>query len=657
MGCNSTKNTSNNQNKEINRKDQRSSTMIKRQETKKPEIKKGKTFYIAQKNDNISDEKDKCKQKIELFVSLNNVKSETEQYQAKAYINNSQQSQNFIKILETNFQEIVEEHIPFSITAVLDYFFEKTQTLRIQIYDSTNKLIEQKELTLGRLMGSRNHFVIPCEDFEIVLDAKNAEGFDIVYSFNLKASSKVAYSSLYFIFSNFNDGMNFRKVYKSEERSVKDNFINYEKLELDGNSVNNGQINKNILFELYDDYKGLVGKVESSISSLLENNTLIVPHLEDSTYITLQVDVKESKNFRFVDLLQMGLTINLYIGIDFTMSNGDPSLSSSLHYIKGSQPNQYERAIKDCGSICAFYDDDQKFPCFGFGGIPKGSNTVNFCFNLNFQDDYEIQYIDNVLLCYRQSLSLVQLYGPTNFQPLIKKVNDCVRTSLYSNPFSYAILMIITDGQISDMEDTIEEIVESSKLPISIVIVGVGSADFANMDILDGDEVPLAKKNGEVRERDNVQFVEFKKFEGDFEKLSEAVLQEVPRQTQEYYVKHREAIDIYNRNNIKEMNNINVKYPITMDNKNNSNNMNNYSNMNIMSNMNNMNNINNINNNMINQYPVSSLPSNQSLSNTNRINNQIPGYYSDINIGFQDVNNFYPGSQFKNEPDNFNNLN
>jgi len=38
------------------------------------------------------------------------------------------------------------------------------------------------------------------------------------------------------------------------------------------------------------------------------------------------------------------------------------------------------------------------------------------------------------------------------------------------------------------MDDTIAEIVESSTLPISIIIVGVGSADFSNMDILDGDE-------------------------------------------------------------------------------------------------------------------------------------------------------------------------
>ena len=34
---------------------------------------------------------------------------------------------------------------------------------------------------------------------------------------------------------------------------------------------------------------------------------------------------------------------------------------------------------------------------------------------------------------------------------------------------------------ISDMGKTIDRIVEASKLPLSIVIVGVGRADFSNM--------------------------------------------------------------------------------------------------------------------------------------------------------------------------------
>jgi vacuolar-type H+-ATPase subunit F/Vma7 len=56
------------------------------------------------------------------------------------------------------------------------------------------------------------------------------------------------------------------------------------------------------------------------------------------------------------------------------------------------------------------------------------------------------------------------------------------------------ILMIITDGIINDMDKTIDEIVRGSSLPLSIIIVGVGSADFTSMDVLDADDEPLYSK-------------------------------------------------------------------------------------------------------------------------------------------------------------------
>jgi len=38
------------------------------------------------------------------------------------------------------------------------------------------------------------------------------------------------------------------------------------------------------------------------------------------------------------------------------------------------------------------------------------------------------------------------------------------------------------------MEDTKKAIIKAARLPLSIIIVGIGEADFTNMDILDGDD-------------------------------------------------------------------------------------------------------------------------------------------------------------------------
>lgn len=50
---------------------------------------------------------------------------------------------------------------------------------------------------------------------------------------------------------------------------------------------------------------------------------------------------------------------------------------------------------------------------------------------------------------------------------------------------------------------------EASRLPLSIIIVGVGTANFQQMDILDGDTVRLSA-NGVYAERDIVQFVPYR---------------------------------------------------------------------------------------------------------------------------------------------------
>jgi len=46
----------------------------------------------------------------------------------------------------------------------------------------------------------------------------------------------------------------------------------------------------------------------------------------------------------------------------------------------------------------------------------------------------------------------------------------------------------LTDGAIHDMEETKNSLIEAAYLPMSIIIIGVGTADFSLMDELDGDD-------------------------------------------------------------------------------------------------------------------------------------------------------------------------
>lgn len=76
----------------------------------------------------------------------------------------------------------------------------------------------------------------------------------------------------------------------------------------------------------------------------------------------------------------------------------------------------------------------------------------------------------------------------------------------------YFILLILTDGVITDMADTREAIVQASHLPMSVIIVGIGNADFSDMQMLGGDDGVLRSPKGEPVLRDIVQFVSFRNF-------------------------------------------------------------------------------------------------------------------------------------------------
>ncbi|OXB65934.1 hypothetical protein ASZ78_002682 [Callipepla squamata] len=226
------------------------------------------------------------------------------------------------------------------------------------------------------------------------------------------------------------------------------------------------------------------------------------------------------------------------VAIDFTASNGDPRNSCSLHYIHPYQPNEYLKALVAVGEICQDYDSDKMFPAFGFGARIPPEYKVSHDFAINFNEDNpECAGIQGVVEAYQSCLPKLQLYGPTNIAPIIQKVAKSASEETNTKEASqYFILLILTDGVITDMADTREAIVHASHLPMSVIIVGVGNADFSDMQMLDGDDGILRSPKGEPVLRDIVQFVPFRNFKhASPAALAKSVLAEVPNQVVDYY--------------------------------------------------------------------------------------------------------------------------
>ncbi|KAJ4829763.1 E3 ubiquitin-protein ligase rglg2 [Turnera subulata] len=199
---------------------------------------------------------------------------------------------------------------------------------------------------------------------------------------------------------------------------------------------------------------------------------------------------------------------NLIVGIDFTKSNewtGAKSFNRrSLHHI-GDGLNPYQQAISIIGKTLAAFDEDNLIPCFGFGDASTHDQDVfEFYPNERFCNGFE-----EVLSRYREIVPNLRLAGPTSFAPVIEMAATIVEQS----GGQYHVLVIIADGQVtrsvdtergqlsSQEQKTVEAIVKASKLPLSIVLVGVGDGPWDMMKEFD-DNIP-------ARDFDNFQFVNF----------------------------------------------------------------------------------------------------------------------------------------------------
>ncbi|PSN50087.1 Copine-8 [Blattella germanica] len=333
-------------------------------------------------------------------------------------------------------------------------------------------------------------------------------------------------SDPFLVFHKSTEGSGYMVVHRTE---VIKNTLNpsWQKMTIPVRTLCNGDYDRNIKVVCYDhessgDHK-LIGEFYMTLRQLTQgpgpSNVFQCIHPEKkkkkSSYthsglITLS-SIEVRQIYSFMDYMKGGTQLHCSIAIDFTGSNGNPTQPNSLHFIS-NVPNAYEQAIQAVGGIIQDYDTDKLFPVLGFGARipPDGQVSHEFFVNMNPTNPY-CAGVPGVLDAYRNCIRLVQLYGPTNFSPVIHHVARFARS--YTDGSSYFILLILTDGVITDMPQTIE--------------------------VLDADNKTLSA-GGQRAARDIVQFVPFNKFltSGDPRtaklRLAKEVLAEVPRQFVSY---------------------------------------------------------------------------------------------------------------------------
>lgn len=408
---------------------------------------------------------DKEEEKIKLFFSLQECIPNTNyKIQLYQFENNSQEILFETEKLKPDNDNL----ITYDTTYLLTYYFEKEQKLIFKIVINEDTI--NYETTLGCIVGSRNSTLVrnisnEREEkikiqaykvdvsntnklkihFIVKKDKENKKRtFDNKFIFKIKSKQHDLYRSeilsnegylkpaiipIHYLTPSFNI------IFYNLKKEVLTSFSNmtYEKL----------------LFMNGSDYP-----IYYNIKTLKKYNLLIDTEILGSTK-------------SFLDYIKLGMQINLAIAIDFSKSN------ENLHKLESNKMNRYEEAIKYCGDIVGYYDYDQKFPVWGFGAenVPEQFNKM--CFPINFKDDPNIEKIDGILEEYRNCVNKITFSDPAEFAPVIKNFTKMIEDDQEHINEYYYILLLLTDGKYDDREKTIDAIVKASKLPMSIIIVGL----------------------------------------------------------------------------------------------------------------------------------------------------------------------------------------
>uniref|UniRef100_A0A674EAI0 Copine family member 9 n=1 Tax=Salmo trutta TaxID=8032 RepID=A0A674EAI0_SALTR len=426
----------------------------------------------------------------------------------------------------------------------LDFFFEEKQNLRFDVYNVDSRssniskfdFLGQTFCTLGEIIGSTGGRLEKKKP-ALGLDYSNMLIYDIatmqLCANKLDKKDFFGKSDPFLVFYRSNEDGTFTICHKTE---VVKNTLNpvWQPFTIAVRALCNGDYDRTVKVDVYDwDRDGshdFIGEFTTSYRDFSRGQNqfnvyeVLNPKKKgrkkkyiNSGTVTL-LSFKVESEYTFVDFIRGGCVSMCVCLCSLT---GNPSQPTSLHYMNPYQMNAYAMALKAVGEIIQDYDSDKLFPAYGFGAKLPPDGKISHAFPLSGDNENpNCVGIEGVLEAYFQSLRTVQLYGPTNFSPVINQVARSAQD--VTDGSQYFVLLMITDGVISDMVQTKEAVVNVS---------GVHT-----MEELDGDEVRVSSR-GRFAERDIVQFVPFRDYMDQsgnqvlsMARLAKDVLAEIPEQ-------------------------------------------------------------------------------------------------------------------------------
>ena len=265
------------------------------------------------------------------------------------------------------------------------------------------------------------------------------------------------------------------------------------------------ETNQNLIITTYknwDKNNGDEFERKTTLSSLVQSHMgkyerKISKHPDKLEIICVQLNKDKSQEEEKIlfDYLKLGLKFSFHFAFD--LSKKEKNIRDDF---KNISIDILQKLIKVFGS---YFQDDHFLKPLILGGSINESNI--YCIDKALFSDEK-----GLINEYKKFLENKNIVSKNNvdLSPFIKNLINEIYNSYQSNV--YSLLFIFLSGDISkkDQKETINKIIESSYLPLSIIVIGIGNHDFSKMKELFLDNINSAE--GMPKNKDNVIFFSIK---------------------------------------------------------------------------------------------------------------------------------------------------
>ena len=446
-----------------------------------------------------------------------------------------------------------EDNKLFNLTkdTPFSYKFESNQQIQISINKYRNGLLIEKktiETPISSLMVKKNSseklfnkedININCQEDELFKDKLVTLNLQVPFG-NEKKDEKLFYTidnkNQTIFKSQLCDIGSIKPVVLPEKLLLPSFSMDYYSLftETPTNNGNNQVTTKSTVKK--------IGNVETNVEEVTKKKDIELK-TNDGTKIPMTIKTTTVK-YTFIKFIkEMGGRFNVTFGIDFTGSNYNAKKNIDQHCIKPinkDKTNYYKKAILECGEVLDKYSKDHYYSVFGFGLKFEGQLTQ--CKNINASNQ-KIHSLQKVVEEYDEFLNKIILSSPSSICPIIDKFKEEIQKS--SNPKSFNVLMIITDGCISDYKEVIDSVIEGQNLPMCINIIGIGAQPPKQMKRLNGDFGSIKDSKGNRLERKVLNYFHLNDYtqknniNKNFKMLKGDLMKTIPHNVTEYLNKYK----------------------------------------------------------------------------------------------------------------------